>query len=264
MTSVATTVGDAFRFYWRHGRLLLLASCLLVAPVKAIGLFFAAVSGTMAWAALPEMATATQVILGVVEHLAFMFGCGAVILLAADLETGGRGRWREAWSRALRRTGSIVRAYLAAYVVLVLVVLALGVGSARDGSLAAEIGATRLLWGAFLFVSPLFALIDPVSTIEGTGGFAAVGRSIGLLKNAFWRTVAPLWLLSAPVILLPPLFDALLPGCPVTADVLGTLSALLVGPLISVATLRLYREARARLEDYSDTQLRADLNAIVQ
>jgi hypothetical protein len=140
-------------------------------------------------------------------------GFGALVSSAATAYVEGRAlEPMDALRRALRRAGTLIGAHLAASLLIALVVgaglLALGIvaglvvagmgiatGGAPRGPTAAAIGiiagvvtvAGMSIGGLFAWAR--FANVTAVVMLEGSGAFAALGRSNALVRGHSWRVI---------------------------------------------------------------------------
>ncbi|HEX6419932.1 MAG TPA: hypothetical protein VFZ77_15630 [Acidimicrobiales bacterium] len=107
------------------------------------------------------------------------------------------------------------------------------------------------------FVMPLFVPVAPIIGVEGSGPFAAMGRSIRLTASRFWRTLGIAVLMGIVASLVSIALGALPQGAglwigyergwPLVA--LGAIAAeVVVMPFVAAATALLYLDLRVRLE----------------
>jgi hypothetical protein len=268
MSASIQILRQSFAAYGRSFRTFVLASGFLSLPIAAVSIVRSLIAAETARLELVGfgMAGATTAVLSVVDLLAITFTCAALTLLAADIQTGGHWGWRGAWLRVFRRARPIVTANLAAFVLIMAMAVPGVLIAAAISTVLAQASGPGVFWPTMqVFLSLLcvvFAFVDPVTTVEGGGGFRAAFRSFRLLRRDSPRGVPLLWLVSLPLWCLDPLTQRLFPSSPVPAEVVKAVGHVFLIPLIAQATLIVYRQARTKEDGYADVQLRADLDAI--
>jgi len=253
-------VREALIVYRRNFRAFLLTSCLLYVPNEAI---YQIHSVFLARGERSTLSTVSEVVIEVAGFFSYAVTCAALTILAADLQTGGRWSWREAWSRALARarpvvTGSLAFVLLATLFLLLYAVVFVAICGPEAG--------LRNLWTIvwiFLILAPLSSLSAPVAMLEGLGGFRSLGRSWRLLRAPFrWKTIAALVLVNAPLLAPSTFVRLLLPGHDTLAFWVGAILLVFSNPLAALVALSVYRRTRAEQDAFTDADLRSALDAI--
>jgi hypothetical protein len=245
---VADILGEAFQLYRAHAKPLLITCALLFVPAAVINsMARAAILGpTLAIAASPDPAgalagTLSVYMLGLLGTLVttfFLYGIivpltnGALTIAAADRVLGGRAEWREVWMLLFRRLGRLLSAVVPAAIVVTI--------------------------GCVFFVIPglimalLFAFVSPVVLIEGLGGRAALERSTTLVRSD--------WLRVALVLMTFAIFVA--PTAIFVGSLLSDLFTMVMLPIPVLGTVLLYFDVRRKRENFTNDNLRADLEAL--
>ena len=256
---VADILGEAFRLYRANARPLLLTCALLFVPAAIINsMARAAILGpTLAIASSSDPAAALAGslsvymlgLLGTLVTAFFLYGIivpltnGALTIAAADRILGGRAEWREVWMLLFRRLGKLLSAVIPAAIVVTL--------------------------GCLFFVIPglvlalFFAFVSPVVLIEGLGGRAALERSTALVRSD-WLRVA-LVLMSFAVVrfvaqLVANIFVA--PTAIFVGSLLSDLFTMVMLPIPVLGTVLLYFDVRRKRDNFTNDNLRADLDAL--
>ena len=256
---VADILGEAFRLYRAHAKPLLLTCALLFVP--------AAVVNSMARAAIlgPTLAIATSSdpaaalagslsvymlgLLGTLVTAFFLYGIivpltnGALTIAAADRILGGQAEWREVWMLLFRRLGKLLSAVIPAAIVITL--------------------------GCLFFVIPglvlalFFAFVSPVVLIEGLGGRAALERSTTLVRSD-WLRVALVLMTFAVVRFVAQLVANIFvaPSAIFVGSLLSDLFTMVMLPIPVLGTVLLYFDVRRKRDNFTNDNLRADLDAL--
>ena len=256
---VADILGEAFQLYRAHAKPLLVTCALLFVPAAVINsLARAAILGpTLAIAASSDPAgalagTLSVYLLGVLGTLVtafFLYGIvvpltnGALTIAAADRILGGRAEWREVWMLLFRRLGKLLSAVIPAAIVV-------------------TIGCVFLVIPG-LILALLFAFVSPVVLIEGLGGRAALERSTTLVRSD-WLRVA-LVLMTFGIVrfvaqLVAGIFVA--PTAIFVGSLLSDLFTMVMLPIPVLGTVLLYFDVRKKRENFTNDNLRADLEAL--
>ncbi len=256
---VADILGEAFQLYRAHAKPLLVTCALLFVPAAIINsMARAAILGpTLALAASPDPAgalagTLSVYMLGLLGTLVtafFLYGIivpltnGALTIAAADRILGGRAEWREVWMLLFRRLGKLLSAVVPAAIVVTI--------------------------GCVFFVIPglilalLFAFVSPVVLIEGLGGRAALERSTTLVRSD-WLRVALVLITFAVVRFVAQLVASIFvaPTAIFVGSLLGDLFTMVMLPIPVLGTVLLYFDVRRKRENFTNDNLRADLEAL--
>ena len=256
---VADILGEAFQLYRAHAKPLLLTCALLFVPAAIINsMARAAILGpTLAIAASsdPAAALASSLsvyllgLLGTLVTAFFLYGIivpltnGALTIAAADRILGGQAEWREVWMLLFRRLGKLLSAVIPAAIVITL--------------------------GCLFFVIPglvlalFFTFVSPVVLIEGLGGRAALERSTTLVRSD-WLRVALLLMTFAIVRFVAQLVANVFvaPSAIFVGSLLSDLFTLVMLPIPVLGTVLLYFDIRRKRDNFTNDNLRADLDAL--
>ena len=168
---------------------------------------------------------------------------GALTIAAADRILGGRAEWREVWMLLFRRLGKLLSAVIPAAIVVTI--------------------------GCVFFVIPglilalLFAFVSPVVLIEGLGGRAALERSTTLVRSD-WLRVALVLMTFAVVRFVAQLVAGIFvaPTAIFVGSLLSDLFTMVMLPIPVLGTVLLYFDVRRKRENFTNDNLRADLEAL--
>jgi hypothetical protein len=256
---VADILGEAFQLYRAHAKPLLLTCALLFVPAAIINsMARAAILGpTLAIAASADPAAALAGslsvymlgLLGTLVTAFFLYGIivpltnGALTIAAADRILGGHAEWREVWMLLFRRLGKLLSAVIPAAIVITL--------------------------GCLFFVIPglvlalFFTFVSPVVLIEGLGGRAALERSTTLVRSD-WLRVALLLMTFAIVRFVAQLVANIFvaPSAIFVGSLLSDLFTMVMLPIPVLGTVLLYFDIRRKRDNFTNDNLRADLDAL--
>ena len=256
---VADILGQAFQLYRAHAKPLLITCALLFVPAAIVNsLARAAILGpTLAIAASADPAgalagTLSVYLLGVLGTLVtafFLYGIvipltnGALTIAAADRILGGHAEWREIWMLLFRRLGTLLSAVIPAAILV-------------------TIGCVFLVIPG-LILALLFAFVSPVVLIEGLGGRAALERSITLVRSD-WLRVALVLMTFAIVRFVAQLVAGIFvaPTAIFVGSLLSDLFTMVMLPIPVLGTVLLYFDVRRKRENFTNDNLRADLEAL--
>jgi hypothetical protein len=256
---VADILGQAFQLYRAHAKPLLITCALLFVPAAIVNsLARAAILGpTLAIAASADPAgalagTLSVYLLGVLGTLVtafFLYGIvvpltnGALTIAAADRILGGHAEWREIWMLLFRRLGTLLSAVIPAAILV-------------------TIGCVFLVIPG-LILALLFAFVSPVVLIEGLGGRAALERSITLVRSD-WLRVALVLMTFAIVRFVAQLVAGIFvaPTAIFFGSLLSDLFTMVMLPIPVLGTVLLYFDVRRKRENFTNDNLRADLEAL--
>ena len=188
-------------------------------------------------------------LLGTLVTAFFLYGIivpltnGALTIAAADRILGGHAEWREVWMLLFRRLGKLLSAVIPAAIVITL--------------------------GCLFFVIPglvlalFFAFVSPVVLIEGLGGRAALERSTTLVRSD-WLRVALLLMTFAIVRFVAQLVANIFvaPSAIFVGSLLSDLFTMVMLPIPVLGTVLLYFDVRRKRDDFTNDNLRADLDAL--
>ncbi|HLK93087.1 MAG TPA: hypothetical protein VKZ18_24545 [Polyangia bacterium] len=256
---VADILVEAFQLYRANAKPLLTICAVLFIPAAVVNsLAFSAIVGptlAIARAGDPAAALAGNLsvfllqMAGTLATTFFLFGIivpltnAALTIAAADRVLGGRAEWREVWMLLFRRLGKLLSAVVPAAIVVTI--------------------------GCVFFIIPglvlavLFTFVSPVVLIEGLGGRAALERSSTLVRSD-WLRVALLLIAFAAVRWVAQFVASLLvpAGSIFMGALLGDLVTMVMLPVPVLGTVLLYFDVRRKRENFTNDNLRADLEAL--
>ncbi|HVV52685.1 MAG TPA: hypothetical protein VHO06_23700 [Polyangia bacterium] len=254
---VADILVEAFHLYRQHAKPLLLICALLFVPAAIVNsLALSAILGpaqAIARAGDPAVLGSLNAyllqVVGTLVTTFFLYGIivpltnGALTIAAGDRILGGRAEWREVWMLLFRRLGKLLSAVVPAAIVVTI--------------------------GCVFFIVPglvlavLFTFVSPVVLIEGLGGRAALERSTTLVRSD-WLRVALLLVAFAIVRWVAQLVASLLvaPTHIFVGSLIGDLCTMVLLPIPVLATVLLYFDVRRKRDNFTNDNLRADLEAL--
>ncbi len=256
---VADILVEAFQLYRAHAKPLLTICAVLFVPAAIVNsLAFSTIVGpTLALARTgdPTAALAGNLsvfllqMAGTLATTFFLFGIivpltnGALTIAAADRVLGGRAEWREVWMLLFRRLGKLLSAVV-------------------PGAIVVTIGCVFFIIPG-LVLAVLFTFVSPVVLIEGLGGRAALERSSTLVRSD-WLRVALLLIAFAAVRWVAQLVASMLvpAGSVFMGALLGDLVTMVMLPVPVLGTVLLYFDVRRKRDNFTNDNLRADLEAL--
>jgi hypothetical protein len=226
------------------------------------------------------------------------FVAAVVTVAISERILGRKASITDSYSRVGRKLLSFIGALLLTALVMIPVMLIMGIGVSMLTGLTAilfralHLPSSLQLVGVFLAMSACLGaavlvvmvcllFVPQAVLLEGTGAARSIGRSVGLIKGSFWKTLGILILVSIALFLLNILIavvggvvTAMLSGGIGTAGnltssiqafqqfpVLAGIIDLLLQPFRMVVITLLYYDIRVRKEAY-DTELMAEELAI--
>jgi hypothetical protein len=168
---------------------------------------------------------------------------GALTIAVADTLLGGNGDWRQHWTMLLKRLGLLISALLPAAALFV-------------------VGCVFLFLPGII-LGFLFTFVPPVVLVEGVGGFAALKRSMQLVRADWLRVALVLianFLVSALAHWVGRIFVPR--GAIFFGNFVGDLLWLLVLPVPIITTVLLYFDLRRKLDGLDDEHFRAELETL--
>ncbi len=256
---VADILVEAFGLYRANAKPLLTICAVLFVPAAIINsLAFSAIVGpTLAIARTgdPTAALAGNLsvfllqMVGTLATTFFLFGIivpltnGALTIAAGDRILGGRAEWREVWMLLFRRLGKLLTAVV-------------------PGAIVVTIGCIFFVIPG-LVLAVLFSFVSPVVLIEGLGGRAALERSSTLVRSDWLRVTLLLIAFAAVRWVAQLVASTLVPaGSVFMGALLGDLVTMVMLPVPVLGTVLLYFDVRRKRENFTNDNLRADLEAL--
>ena len=188
-------------------------------------------------------------ILGTLITAFFLYGIivpltnGALTISVADRILGGQAGWREVWMLLFRRLDKLLGAVIPAGLLIAL------------GTVCLVIPGLVL---AFLFI-----FVSPVVLVEGLSGRAALRRSVELVKSDWLRVALVALVFGVLHAVASMLAGLLIPHSAIFMDsLISDLITMVLLPIPVLGTALLYFDIRRKRDNFTNDNLRADLEAL--
>lgn len=291
--SVGEKLDVAIKIYWRNALTLFRVVLVVVAPVQIVTAlilaslpegetFFQQPTLTPGQPTVDPTITASEIwafvagiaLVVVVSFIASTLATAACFKAVSDAYLGGEPNWRTSLAFAGRRLHSVLSISILGGLLVFGLIAAVGaltlVLSAID-EMTLWIGIPLLI-AAFVVATWMWIgwiVAVPAFLTEGTKGRRALGRSFGLIKGRWWRTLGLYFLANFLVGIVGNIVGSLLTALQftevgesfamrLTLDALGqTIAAVITTPFIAAFIIVLYFDLRVRKEGF-DLQLLAE------
>lgn len=225
----------AVQLYRRDPLKYMLVAALAYAPVVVLQLFVVGGTSQLAAAAAPVI-----MLTYVLAFVGFAMMSAAIARLAAGSYLGETREIEDAMREVLPTLPSVIWSTLLKYFMFML-------------------GLLLFIIGGLYVIARYFATTQAI-VLEGTGAHAAFTRSSALskgLKRHIFNTIALVWVLYFIASVAASMLAAL--GGEIAVTIVSTLVAVVIYPIVGIAEVVLYYDARVRQEGYDIEVMTASL-----